>query len=243
MTDRRPCRKDFDDPEVRRAAGPSLAELWSEEAYALYGPPHDTPHGVALWFNDQGISPVLDVGCGPGPFARTFDGSWVGLDLSIEQLKDAPGRRIQGDALHLPFADASFAGVVALYMLYFFEDPPAVVAEASRVLAPGGAFGVCAPSRLDCPELHGVLPEEAFNESFASEDIPSLMDRFFVDVEINAWDAPMFDFPDKATVADYLYSHYYPLFTAEEAAAAAEQVDAPLKLTKRGAWATGRKAL
>lgn len=241
MSNRQPCRKDFDDPEVRSVTGPSLAELWSEEAYALYGPPHDTPHDVALWFNQRRISPVLDVGCGPGPFSRTFEGSWVGVDRSIEQLRDATGRRVLADALQLPFGDGSFAGVVALYMLYFFEDPASVVAEASRVLASGGTFAVCAPSRYDCPELHDVLPDEAFNESFASEDIPSLMNRFFVDVEINVWDAPMFDFRDTTTVADYLHAHYYPLFTPDEATKAARRIPTPLKLTKRGAWAIGRK--
>lgn len=241
MSNRRPCRKDFDDPDVRSATGPSLADLWSEEAYALYGPPRDTPHDVAQWFNEQRISPVLDIGCGPGPFARTFEGGWVGLDRSIAQLREAPGRRILGDASSLPFADASFPGVVALYVLYFFEDPYTVVDEACRVLVPGGTFAVCAPSRSDCPELHDVLPAEAFEESFASEDIPGLMDRFFVDPHITVWDAPMFDLPDASTVAGYLYAHYFPLFTTDEARDAAQRIETPLKLTKRGAWAVGRK--
>jgi SAM-dependent methyltransferase len=242
VTNRHPCDKDFDDPEVQRAAGPTLADLWSKEAYALFGPPHDTPHDVALWFNAQQISPVLDIGCGTGAFGRTFEGSWFGLDRSISQLRQAFGRRVLADASALPFADGSFPGVVALYVLYFFEDLQRVVQEASRVLIEGGVFGVCAPSRYDCPELHSVLPAVAFEESFASEDIPDLMDRFFVDAHINEWDAPMFDLPDTHTVADYLYAHYYPLFTVDEAAEAAQSIPTPLKLTKRGAWAVGRKA-
>ncbi len=240
MTSRHPLEKDFDDPEVQRATGPSLAELWSEEAYALFGPPHDTPHDVALWFNEQRISTVLDIGCGTGAFGRSFEGSWVGLDRSVEQLRRASGRRVLADARTLPFPDGSFPGVVALYVLYFFEDPRVVAREASRVLTEGGVLGVCAPSRYDCPELHAVLPPEAFEESFASEDIPDLMDGLFVDIEINEWDAPMFDIPDTKTVADYLYTHYYPIFTVDEAAQAARSIPTPLKLTKRGAWALGR---
>jgi SAM-dependent methyltransferase len=126
-------------------------------------------------------------------------------------------------------------------MLYFFDDPAAVVAEARRILKAGGTFATCAPSRYDCPELHAVLPPEAFEETFASEDIPGVLDAFFADVEINVWDAPMFDLPDHETVRGYLHAHYYPLFTADEADAAAAQITTPLKLTKRGAWGVGRK--
>lgn len=242
MSSRRPVEKDFDDPEVRRLVDPPLEKLWSQEAYELFGPPRDTPHDVAVWFDEQNIAPVLDVGCGSGAFQRSFTGRWVGLDRSIEQLRQANGPRVLGDALALPFSDEWFPGVVALYMLYFFEDPSLVVAEARRVLAPGGTFATCAPSRYDCPELHHILPREAFDESFASEDIAGTLERFFDDVEITVWDAPMFDLPDRETVRDYLHAHYYPLFSAEAAAEAAAHVDVPLKLTKRGAWGLGRKA-
>ncbi len=241
MRPRRAVAKDFDDPVVRELTGPSLAELWSAEAYEQFGPPHDTPHDVAVWFDERGLSPVLDVGCGAGAFKQSLHGSWVGFDVSISQLRAAGGPCALGDAASLPFATDAFPGVVALYMLYFFEDPAPVIAEARRVLRPGGAFATCAPSRYDCPELHHVLPPEAFDESFASEDILGALDAFFEDVEITVWDAPMFDFPDRNTVRDYLYAHYYPLFTADEAAEAAEKVTTPLKLTKRGAWGVGRK--
>jgi ubiquinone/menaquinone biosynthesis C-methylase UbiE len=85
---------------------------------------------------------VLDVGCGAGPFRQSFSGHWVGLDRSIEQLRKAEGNRVLGDALRLPFPDASFAGVVALYVLYFFERPELVALEAQRVLRPGGAIAI-----------------------------------------------------------------------------------------------------
>jgi SAM-dependent methyltransferase len=240
LSSRRPVIKDFDDPVVRELSQPSLADLWSDEAFELFGPPRDTPEDVGQWFDEQGISPVLDIGCGNGAFRRTFNGDWVGLDRSIEQLRHVDGPKVLADAQSLPFADECFAGVVALYVLYFFEDPSLVVAEALRVLRPGGTFGVCAPSRADCPELHHVLPPEAFDESFTSEDIPGALGAF-EDVQITTWDAPMFDVPDRHTVRDYLYAHYFPLFTPDEAASASERVDVPIKLTKRGAWGVGRK--
>ena len=233
-------KKDFDAPEVQADVGPTIASLWSEEAFALYGPPRDTPHDVAAWFDEQGISPVLDVGCGAGAFAESFTGRWFGLDRSVEQLRRADGSRVLGDALALPFPDESFAGVVALYVLYFFEEPALVAREALRVLRPGGRFAVCAPSRFDAPELDHVTPKGEM-EAFMAEDIPSLLFEHFRDVDVTIWDFPAFDLRDRATVRDYLYSWYYPQLTMEEAAARAEKVDVPLKLTKRGAWGVGRK--
>ncbi len=233
--------KDFDSPEVQRQPGPSIESMWSAEAYALYGPPRDTPHDVAVWFNEQAISPVLDVGCGSGAFGQSFTGRWVGLDRSIEQLRRADGPRVLGDALSLPFPDESFAGVVALYVLYFFEEPDLVALEATRVLQPGGTFAVCAPSRFDAPELEHVTPKGEM-EAFMAEDIPALLFRYFRNVEMTIWDFPAFDLRDRGMVRDYLYSWYYPQLTLEEAAARAEKVDVPLKLSKRGAWGVGRKA-
>jgi ubiquinone/menaquinone biosynthesis C-methylase UbiE len=195
---------------------------------------------VAVWFDEQHISPVLDVGCGAGPFRQGFSGRWIGLDRSIEQLRKAEDNRVLGDALRLPFPDETFAGVVALYVLYFFERPELVALEAQRVLRPGGAFAVCAPSQYDAPELDRVTPKGEMG-MFMAEDIPALLFEHFRDVQVTIWDFPAFDLRDRATVRDYLYSWYYPQLEMDEAARRAEQVDVPLKLTKRGMWGVGRK--
>jgi SAM-dependent methyltransferase len=238
---RKAIDKDFDDPEVQADRGPSIEDMWSEEAYALYGPPHDTAVEVGRWFETNRIEPVLDVGCGRGLFAHGFSGKLVGIDRSMAQLRRSRGLRVLGDALALPFGDESFPAVVALYLLYFFEEPSLVALEARRVLEPGGCFAVCAPSRFDAPELDHVAPQGE-RESFMAEDIPALLFEHFRDVRITTWDFPAFDLRDPAMVRDYLYSWYYPQLTLEEAARRAQQVATPLKLTKRGAWATGRKA-
>lgn len=238
---KRALKKDFDDPEVQSDRGPSIESMWSAEAYALYGPPRDTPVDIADWFNEAGVrGSVLDVGSGNGVFGRAYNGRWVGLDRSIEQLRKADGPRVLGDALVLPFPSESFEGVVALFMLYFFEEPGAVADEALRVLVPGGYFAVCAPSRFDVPELEHVTPKDE-QEVFMAEDIPALLFERFRDVKITVWDFPAFDLNDRATVRDYLYSWYYPALTLEEAERRSELVDVPLKVSKRGAWGVGRK--
>lgn len=238
MTERRIVEKNFDDPEVRALPG-SIERFWSEEAYAFCGPPSDVHTEIARVFNERQIPLVLDIGCGTGALARELRGRWVGVDISIEQLREAEGHRALTEATRLPFADETFPGAAALYMLYFFADPRVVVAEARRVLRAGGLFAVCAPSRYDTPELAHVLPAE--DESFVSEDIPAVLEGLFEDIEITSWNAPFFHLRTPEDVRDYLYSWHFPAISLDDASRRAQEVETPLKVTKRGAFGFGRK--
>ena len=51
-----------------------------------------------------------------------------------------PGDALFGDALALPFADASFEVVLSGGLLEHFREPGAVIGEMTRVLRPGGLF-------------------------------------------------------------------------------------------------------
>ena len=93
---------------------------------------------------------VLDIGCGAGFLTNALarDGHEVtGLDASPASLavggahdETRSVRYVEGDALALPFADGSFDVVCAMDFLEHVEDPARVVAEAARVVAPGGLF-------------------------------------------------------------------------------------------------------
>jgi 2-polyprenyl-6-hydroxyphenyl methylase/3-demethylubiquinone-9 3-methyltransferase len=95
-------------------------------------------------------APLLDVACGGGLLAAHLTGSlagWrhVGVDTSLSALVSA--RRhgvagVRGDAMRLPFADASLRCVVAGEVLEHLTDLPAACAELARVLAPGGTLVV-----------------------------------------------------------------------------------------------------
>lgn len=236
---RKALRKDFDDPDVQAMGFPSIADLWSDEARETYGEPGDVHPDVAARLDAERPNAVLDIGCGSGLLKRSLRSPWFGLDISTEQLRQAGGPSAIADAYALPAADATFDAAASLYTLYFFDDPMRVADEAYRVLRPGGLFAVCAPSRFDAPEIDG-LAYRADVDAFTSEDIPELLSRF-VDVEIDAWDFPFLALRDEATAAGYLYFWYYPVLTREQAASHAAQLELPLKLTKRGAWAVGRK--
>jgi 2-polyprenyl-6-hydroxyphenyl methylase/3-demethylubiquinone-9 3-methyltransferase len=93
---------------------------------------------------------ILDVGCGAGFLSNalvTHGHEVTGMDaseasLAVAARHDTTGsvRYALGDATRLDFGDASFDVVCAMDFLEHVEDPGAVIAEAARVLAPGGLF-------------------------------------------------------------------------------------------------------
>ena len=93
---------------------------------------------------------ILDIGCGAGFLVNQLDAQGhraMGLDMSRGSLKVARARAGSGnaayqvaDAYHLPFQEAAFDAVIALDFLEHVTSPQRVVAEAARVLRPGGLF-------------------------------------------------------------------------------------------------------
>ncbi len=103
----------------------------------------------------SGVRPgtrALDVCCGTGDvtFALAREGAeTIGLDFSAAMLQVArqradrdpgknPPRFLQGDALHLPFEEASFETVTISYGLRNVADLDGGLRELKRVLQPGG---------------------------------------------------------------------------------------------------------
>lgn len=93
---------------------------------------------------------VLDLACGTGDFsgiARHRTHNVVGVDFARVMLNRAHARYdtmplVQGDALRLPLADGSVTVVVSGFALRNFAAIPPVLAEAARVLKPGGRLGL-----------------------------------------------------------------------------------------------------
>jgi ubiquinone/menaquinone biosynthesis C-methylase UbiE len=97
----------------------------------------------------EGARRVLEVGCGTGHWLDELAPRVAfacGLDRSRGMLDRAGGghrgRLVQGDACALPFRAAAVDALFCVNALHHFPQPAQFVAEAARVLAPGGALAV-----------------------------------------------------------------------------------------------------
>lgn len=140
-------------------AGLDLA--WRRRACALLGPLPD------------GDAPVLDAGTGTADLALTLAGRRprrrvAGLDPSAEMLALGRGKvaaqelqeriaLLRGDALELPYADATFAAVVSGFALRNMADPRRALREMRRVTIPGGAVLCLELSRPTLPGFRSVF--------------------------------------------------------------------------------------
>lgn len=98
---------------------------------------------------------VLDIGCGQGFYLPLY--ARLGLSASGVEPDPVPRAQAQKTALtlgfavigapaeRLPFADASFDAVVMSEVLEHLADPAPALAEAARVLVPGGLLLVTVP--------------------------------------------------------------------------------------------------
>ena len=92
---------------------------------------------------------VLDVGAGTGRHAREAarrGARVIALDLRAGDLRTAEGAHlVQGDALALPFPDATFDHLIASEVLEHIPQDAAAISELRRVLKQGGRLAVSVP--------------------------------------------------------------------------------------------------
>ena len=140
-----------------------IASIWDEER-SLHAAA-DTVEGVILdAIGDGPMSRILDVGTGTGRILQLLSDRAdraVGLDTShsmlsvaranLERAGVANWELRQGDVHSPPLDAASFDLVVIHQVLHYLDDPSRAIAEAARLVAPGGRLLVVdfAPHRHD----------------------------------------------------------------------------------------------
>jgi SAM-dependent methyltransferase len=114
----------------------------------------------------RGETQILDLGCGPGEDAAAVsaeeafgvDRSWTMCTRAFPRV----GRVCQGEAVHLPFADAVFGGCRADRVLVHLADPVQTLHELLRVTRPGGRIVLADPDQETLViEVPGVRRELA----------------------------------------------------------------------------------
>jgi len=167
---------------------------WAEPGQSIEGAAEALTRLVASAAEMGPESQVLDVGCGYGAgpvvFARSHQPrSIVGIDVTDIRIESGHdyvakcgfGDRISlqvGDATAMDFADGQFDTVVSVECAFHFDTREQFLAEAFRVLAPGGRLAL-----TDLIPKRGVDPASYMrgNRAFLSGQC--------LDMPVNAYDA------------------------------------------------------
>ncbi len=96
---------------------------------------------------------ILDYGCGHGNFVLDELGNIFSEKIGIDVAQDSVTNNHSVDSVvlftddRLPFAEASFDAVIAMWVFEHVEHPAQMFQEVARVLKPGGVFAFVTPNK------------------------------------------------------------------------------------------------
>ncbi|WP_428027542.1 ArsR/SmtB family transcription factor [Altererythrobacter sp.] len=137
-----------------------------DELRRLHSPDNLVEDALSEALGDAPIGQMLDIGTGTGRMAELFAPEAeriVALDKSLEMLKVARAKLqhlpadqvelVQGDFTDLPFGADQFDTVLLHQVLHFALTPANALAEAGRVIRPGGRIAIVDFAAHDREEL------------------------------------------------------------------------------------------
>jgi SAM-dependent methyltransferase len=138
-------------PAAPRPAGPSLADREWGRIREIRGP---APEPFASFVRDLGkVANALDLGCGDGRLtAELRAAELTAADVSLVALKRARRRLPEATIVlletgeRLPFETESFDLVLCADTIQEVQDVAQTVADAKRILAPGGKLAITTPA-------------------------------------------------------------------------------------------------
>jgi SAM-dependent methyltransferase len=150
---------------------------------------------------------VLDLGCNSGGLGRRLIAEkgcrMFGVDVNPELVERAVSKGYDaytGLAEDLRYDDESFDVVVASELLEHVFDPALVLAEARRVLKPGGLLLGDVPTETGHWGLETIADHRYHARVFTRDSLDALLSEFFLVEDIQAVppegeDHPYFDVP------------------------------------------------
>ena len=144
-----------------------IAEVW-DQIRSLHVAECDVEEAIDRNLGSRHLGRLVDVGTGTGRMIELFgprSSQAIGIDRSSEMLRlarvklEAAGIASslrQGDMYALPLADGSADTVIIHQVLHYAHSPASAIAEAARVLAPGGTLLVVDFAAHDRDELRST---------------------------------------------------------------------------------------
>jgi ArsR family transcriptional regulator len=140
------------------------AGVW-DQIRSLHAAETEVERAIDEVLGEQPLGRLVDIGTGTGRMIELFGpraSQAIGIDRSSEMLRLArvkleaagiPSSLRQGDMYALPLGDGSADTVVIHQVLHYAHSPATAIAEAARVLAPGGTLLVVDFAAHDREEL------------------------------------------------------------------------------------------
>jgi ArsR family transcriptional regulator len=141
----------FERAEAANRYFASHADVW-DQIRSLHVAESEVERAIERTLGNRPLGRLIDIGTGTGRMIELFGpraAQAIGIDRSSDMLRlarvklEAAGIHSslrQGDMYALPLADQSADSVIIHQVLHYAHSPAAAIAEAARVLAPGGTL-------------------------------------------------------------------------------------------------------
>jgi ArsR family transcriptional regulator len=179
------------DSLIRSRSSASWPEAFAGEMERHYSPGRTWESYARGLLGLLELGDVLDVGSGDGAIAKMlaphsktvtcFDRSEKVIEAAKVRLRDLPNVRFAvGDAHELPFADASFDQAMLFNVLSYTHQPARALAQAGRVLRPGGKLVVVTLGEHE----EDVSAYQHVNQGFSDAALTKMLENAGLDVEL-----------------------------------------------------------